>query len=591
MVSLPRSPVLRLVLFISFLLLLIVLTLNRLPKENANWERLRQGYRQYQPEPDNRVPQQNNKDSISSSNAGRGAANRRNTTPFKVPESLHLTHDVAIPQVIPEWTEEDTYMLTTAMGSAFKEDMLKHQYVQHKPPSDASELDFHALSRAERVYKSLWNYVKPIYDSLQGNDRQKERALFQLAKTRPEIDYLLRLEQLLFPFLHHGRRTSFSLFQSFHGKGIVYCAGNGQFEFVATAIQAVRRRLKSKLPIQIFHMGNNDLSPERQKYLREMADDIELVDVTQIFDNEIMQLGGWAIKPYAILASRFEEVMFIDADAYFLQDPAVLFEDPGYLATGSLFFYDRTLFEGWWTGPEFLKKILPTMSSFPEKSRWFRLLSSHEQESGVVVVNKSKRFLGMLGTCKMNGKYERDLISYRVFHGDKETFWVGYEMIQEPYAFMRSYGGVIGELRENDSKSVCGAQLHLDYQGRPLWWNGGLYRNKNAGVNRNLQFGYWMAGGGQQKHREWNTRNTKMMQELLMDMGLTSSDQLTLEEPDPVWDFQESCLKGGPVVPLNREQHELANGFVRLDDVVRADSQKVKQGQQVNPKEHDWDNI
>ncbi|KAG0253302.1 hypothetical protein DFQ27_007492, partial [Actinomortierella ambigua] len=317
MISLPRSPVLRLVLFIAILLALIVLTVNRLPKENANWERLRQGYRQYQPsDSDGRLQQQPSSNKESS--IGRGAT-RKPATPFKVPEGLHLTHDIAIPQIVPEWTEEDTYMLTTAMGSAFKESMLKHQYVRHEVPSSAAELDFHTLSRAERQFKSLWNYVRPIYESLQGNDRQKERALFQLAKTRPEIDYMLRLEQQLFPFLHYGRRTSFSLLQSFRGRGIIYCAGNGQFEFVATSIQAVRRRLKSKLPIQVFHMGERDLSKERQEYLRAMADGIELVDVTQIFDNAVMELGGWSIKPYAILASRFEEVMFIDADAYFLQ--------------------------------------------------------------------------------------------------------------------------------------------------------------------------------------------------------------------------------------------------------------------------------
>ncbi|KAF9974436.1 hypothetical protein BGZ73_002178 [Actinomortierella ambigua] len=587
----PRteSPVLRLVLFIGILLTLIVLTVNRLPKENSNWERLRQGYRQYQPsDPDNRYqqPQGNSKEP----SVGRGAA-RRPTEPFKVPESLLLSHDVAIPQIIPEWTEEDTYMLTTAMGSAFKESVLKPQYVKHENPSSAAELDFHALSRAERQYKSLWNYVKPIYGSLQGNDRQKERALFQLAKTRPEIDYMLRLEQQLFPFMHHGRRTSFSLLQSFRGRGIVYCAGNGQFEFVATAIQAVRRRLKSKLPIQIFHMGEHDLSKDRQEYLRNMAENIELVDVTHVFDNNIMKLGGWSIKPYAILASRFEEVMFIDADAYFLQDPAVLFDDPGYQATGALFFYDRTLFAGWPTGGDFLRKILPTMSSFPMTSRWMRMVSSHEQESGVVVVNKSKRFLGMLGTCKMNGKAERDLVSYKVFHGDKETFWIGFEMIQEPYAFMRTFGGVIGELRPDDPLSVCGAQLHLDHKGRPLWWNGGLYRNKNAGVNRSLNFGYWMSGGGLQKHREWYNNDEKLMQELLMELGLTSSSQLTLEPGDPTWDFAESCLKGGAVVPLNSEQNELANGFVRIDNVIREDARRVGSGEHVDPRAHDWNNI
>jgi len=110
--------------------------------------------------------------------------------------------------------------------------------------------------------------------------------------------------------------------------------------------------------------------------------------------------------------------------------------------------------------------MTPIMSSFPATTRLFRGLSSHEVESGLVLVNKSKRFLGMLAACKLNSKWERELWSYKVFYGDKETFWLGFEMIQEPYAFLRSYGGVIGELRQDNDQAVCGVQMHMDHQGR-----------------------------------------------------------------------------------------------------------------------------
>ncbi|KAI8604469.1 mannosyltransferase putative-domain-containing protein [Dissophora ornata] len=373
-----------------------------------------------------------------------------------------------------------------------------------------------------------------------------------MAKTRPEVDFFMKLEKRLYPWVHRGRLSSFSLHNTYKGKGLVFCAGNGQFEFVVTSIQAIRNRLKSTLPIQVFHMGEQDLSRERQTYLREMASNIEIVDVTQILDNDHMRLGGWAIKPFAMLASSFEEVMFVDADAYFLQDPAVLFEDPGYLATGALFFYDRTLFADWTVGPDWIRSIMPIMSTFPTVSRMFNMISTHEQESGVVVINKKTRFPGIMSICKMNGQWERDLYSYRVFHGDKETFWVGFEMVQEPYAFMRNYGGVIGELRPDNDQSVCGAQLHEDYQGNPLWWNGGLYRNKNEGITRYLEFGYWMSG-------------------------------------DPEWDFRESCLAGGTVHSLTQREKELANGYVGIDRIARVDGMKMDRNEYPDPKEHNWD--
>ncbi|KAG0356889.1 hypothetical protein BGZ54_000566 [Gamsiella multidivaricata] len=574
MISLPRSPVVKLFIGLVVIFCLFAFGFRYQPSfDRENWTnpgRSRQGQDHSQVEkPKERAP-------LSS---------------FKVPESLHLTHDVAIPHDVPAWTREDTELLDTTIGFNLKTEMLKEDYGKNDNLAGHPEkINFAALSRAERLYKALWNHVLPIYQGLAGREREREKALVEMAKTRPEIDFFLRLEKRLFPWVHYARQSSFSLYRSYKGRGLVFCAGNGQFEFVVTSIQAVRNRLKSKLPIQVFHMGDNDLSRERQKYLRDMASDIEIIDVTQILDNDYMQLGGWSIKPFAMLASSFEEVMFIDADAYFLQDPAVLFEDPGYLATGALFFYDRTLFAGGSKGSDWLKSVTPILSSFPPISRMFRRVSAHEQESGVVLVNKRTRFLGILATCKSNGKWERDLVSYEVFHGDKETFWTGFEMIQEPYVFMRNYGGVIGELRPDNDQSVCGAQLHEDYRGQPLWWNGGLYRNKNAGNNRYLTFDYWMSGGGHQKHRERFTRDPEGMKEVLRGLGLNSQDQLQLEPKDAEWDFGESCLAGAKVNSLTQREKDLANGYVGIDRIAREDGQKMKAGQALNPKVHDWDN-
>ncbi|KAF9437349.1 hypothetical protein BGZ76_001115 [Entomortierella beljakovae] len=513
--------------------------------------------------------------------------NIRNT--LSVPESLHLTHDVAIPHEIPAWTQKDTDMLYTTIGFDMKTHMLKQEYGKDEDLTDKFDrVNFAEISRAERVYKALWNHVYPIFESLSGSDHEKESKLVEMAKTRPEIDYLLKLEYKLFPWLHYGRRTSFSLYRTYKGRGLVFCAGNGQFEFLVTAIQSLRYRLKTSLPIQVFHMGDNDLSKERQDYVREMAKDIEVIDVTTILDNDYTRLGGWAIKPFAMLASNFEEVMFIDADAYFLQDPAVLYDDPGYLATGALFFFDRTLF-GKSPSATWINSVSPILSSFPRKSRLFKFLTHHEQESGVVLINKKTRFTGMLAVCKSNGKWERDLVSYKIFHGDKETFWTGFEMVQEPYVFMRNYGGAIGELWPGHDGFVCGTQLHQDHQGRPLWWNGGLYRNKNAGITRNLEFGYWMSGGGQQKHRERFTKNPEHMREVLAELGLKSADQLSLEQADPEWNFSESCLGGGEVHTLTQRESGLANGYIEIDTMAREDARKISAGERPNPNNRKWD--
>lgn len=65
------------------------------------------------------------------------------------------------------------------------------------------------------------------------------------------------------------------------------------------------------------------------------------------------------------------------------------------------------------------------MSSFVEKTRWWSYRSAHEQESGVVVINKKRSLLGLLATCKMNDKRERDQVTYKHIHGDKEVSKMG----------------------------------------------------------------------------------------------------------------------------------------------------------------------
>lgn len=124
------------------------------------------------------------------------------------------------------------------------------------------------------------------------------------------------------------------------------------------------------------------------------------------------------------------------------------------------------------------------MSSFVPRSRWFRDLSSHEQESGVVVVDKKKALTGLLSSCKMNGVTECNAVVYRHVYGDKETYWVGFEVTQTSYAFVKSFAGVIGSHGRGDTDGspeyICGNHIHFDANGKPLWLNGGLYRNKHA---------------------------------------------------------------------------------------------------------------
>lgn len=210
---------------------------------------------------------------------------------------------------------------------------------------------------------------------------------------------------------------------------------------------------------------------------------------------------GWAAKAFAILMSSFREAIFIDADSFFFVDPTTLFDDEGYRTTGALFFKDRNV------SPEnkraWIKSILPTpISAKVKQNRMWTGESGHMQESGVIVVDKWRHFIPMLLTTRLNGP-DRDSDEakgkkgvYDMMYGDKETFWLSWEMAGDTdYSFHSGVAGTMGKLtavqpadpekpeeepKPVDGPMICSPQLiHFDTSGKPLWFNGWLSVTKD----------------------------------------------------------------------------------------------------------------
>jgi len=226
------------------------------------------------------------------------------------------------------------------------------------------------------------------------------------------------LHKKLFPWLYVKFHSPTNLLRSFKGRGIVICTGSYHFRFAKSTVDTLRQVIKTDLPIEIFYVGESDLSMEHRRDL-ESFENVFCTDITEFFDNDIVFISGWAVKPYAILASRFEEVILIDADATYIRDPALWFEDKEYKKTGALFFKDRTLYPGPHRGSEWIHEWMKEPSDYAKNSRFYNELSSHEMESSTIVINKSKRLLGILLTCKFNERNIRDRVVYQNVFGDK----------------------------------------------------------------------------------------------------------------------------------------------------------------------------
>lgn len=178
-------------------------------------------------------------------------------------------------------------------------------------------------------------------------------------------------------------------------------------------------KLGCVLPIEVMYLGDSDLSEDYRAEL-ESIEGVVTRDVSQMVNDEGWKLAGWAIKAFAILFSSFREVIFIDADSAFFQNPAVLFDDPEYRKNGALFFKDRLMMPE--SKKRWIQQVLPKpFSSQVKQNRFWTGESSHMQESGVVVVDKWKHFLSMLMVTRMNGP-DRD--------GDEDEGIVGvYDMV------------------------------------------------------------------------------------------------------------------------------------------------------------------
>jgi hypothetical protein len=98
-------------------------------------------------------------------------------------------------------------------------------------------------------------------------------------------------------------------------------------------------------------------------------------------------------KPAAIISSTFEEVLFLDCDAYVTRDPEELFlSDPMYLKFGALFFPDAYKSR---QHPAVWKLFNTTCAQ-----------NEYELDSAMILVNKAQVWNGLYMTKLMNDHYK-----------------------------------------------------------------------------------------------------------------------------------------------------------------------------------------
>ncbi|KAF0744261.1 hypothetical protein AaE_008474, partial [Aphanomyces astaci] len=194
-------------------------------------------------------------------------------------------------------------------------------------------------------------------------------------------------------------------------RGILICLFDAMIPMTVSLIQELRTLGYTDV-IQLYHC-NGELSSISERMLHDIDSNIEIVDgcvemqaLGKLRHQDVNGYRSFWLKPLALVHTRLDEVILMDADDLVFQNPARLFDVPGYKDTGTIFFYDREIFKheylnGNYNDQTNLHALVDTFNYAGvglTKNPSAHLLSSlawhghaaHEQDSSIVVVHKSK---------------------------------------------------------------------------------------------------------------------------------------------------------------------------------------------------------
>jgi len=276
----------------------------------------------------------------------------------------------------------------------------------------------------------------------------------------------------------------------FNGRGIVIPAG-GKYMALALVTIRVLREKGCTLPIELWYKGAHERPTFR------LHEELDLLRVTCYDLDEFFTGDGYATKPLAILASRFQEVFLLDPDSLPIRDIAHLFAEKEYLTHGAVFWPD------YWDGENMDYSI-------GKNHTMWKIINKpptdlRTQESGQVLIDKQRHWLPLLLTVFFNF---RSKYYYTILDGDKDTFRFSWVALGANYHMINHTIGSAGYVAKecNDRKYVsekCAGfhghtMVQYGFDGKVLF----LHRNlakwpANAGVN---EFMY-----DEERDRTWTT--------------------------------------------------------------------------------------
>lgn len=239
----------------------------------------------------------------------------------------------------------------------------------------------------------------------------------------------------------------------YEGAGIVIVAGGARlFTNAYVAVARLREHLGCTLPVQVWHLGLGEMSPEMTRILAGL--DVETVDAFAVRERHpARRLGGWEAKSFAVLHSPFRHVFLLDADNMPLVDPAVFLTHPEYGRTGAIFWSDNH-------------------SHLEDSPVWriFRVAyrPELEVESGQLLVDKVRCWVPLNLARHLNDWSD---VYYRFIYGDKETFHFAWRQLGVDYAMPPGRPRIVyyRNHTRHGTKRMTAALEHRDFDGETVF--------------------------------------------------------------------------------------------------------------------------
>jgi hypothetical protein len=184
---------------------------------------------------------------------------------------------------------------------------------------------------------------------------------------------------------------------------------------------------------------------------------IDATAVNQGNPRAARSLGGWELKPFAILHCPFREILLLDADNVPVVDPTFLFDTPEYRVHGAIFWPDY--------GRLSESRQIWEICEVPYRNE-------PEFESGQIVVDKVRCWKALNLAMHYN---EHSDFYFRHIHGDKDTFHLAFHRAGHEYA-----------MPSREIHGMDGTMCQHDFQGRRIFQHRNTDKWRLDGSNRHI---------------------------------------------------------------------------------------------------------